>query len=356
MGGSGASQHWHHLTPEQQRIYDESNDSGRIKGLGGIQKLIHLEEHSLSLPDLLGTYEGLFASSDLISSPPLILPPDWYARQVLHRWSEFLTDRRHLGLRPTKSIESVAGILERGAQEGWRRRQFFTQLERVESTGPRSPAVRALMNQTKILAVNAAFYDEFEHYIVEDRPSVGRIIAVRDLSPIWQIDRTSSVVDSDRRQPLLSAAISPLELLRLEDIVSFHRDPTYKPFQHSINELHALSMRQRCQITEDEIRKAVAGHIEIINECAKTAFARRGLKSPTEGSVAEVFLGVHPAIASAAVAALMFAAGIPTAIIVSLNVLFVVVLRRKTRSDEWRQLELELKEQIHDELVGEEGR
>jgi hypothetical protein len=357
--GGREPQHWHHLLPDQQRIYDDRFATRDIKGLPGIEALIRLEDHSLNLSDLLHTYDTLFHDRHFVIAPPLTLPEGWYANHVLQLWStEYPTYARSLRLGRSDTANRVEEELQRGAREGWRRRTFFTRLEQLEleqiKRHPRSrDKIRALLTGVRTLVVNAAFYDEFENYVPDVGQTTGRITAVRDLSLLPALPPSALVSHGWQMEPLLSQTIAPPEFLSLADIASFHTDPAYVAFQRSVGRLHNLASRARGSISDHEITVAVTEHIKVLNESVRRAFANRGMKPPTTGTVAEVFMGVDPAVASAVLTALMLATPIPVGIFVSVNMLFAVALRKRVATEKWRELEMVLCRTIEDELMQE---
>lgn len=349
---TGAAQHLHHLTPEQQEAFEVAQRKGAIKNLKGVQDVARFQDYGLDLNQLLRNYDRLFSRQDLVVSPSLTLPPDWYAKRVLARWSEYLDDRRGLGQRRTKAVTQIEGELMRGVQECWRRRQYFTRLEQIESCvgGGQARSFRETLVQAKILVVNSASYDEFEQYAVDDPSIVGGMTAVRNLSPLLSETEAAIPEGAAGAEPLAVINLAPLEMLSMADIVSFHTEEKYKNFRGSIEKLHQLQMRPNANIQTSEAESAVAGHLRILRHCVKDVLDRRGLKSQIESTTAEVFLRLHPAVASSIVAALMFALGVPAPTYVLLGPLSAFVLTKKTTSDRWREVEVVLREEICQEL------
>jgi hypothetical protein len=359
--GSGAGQHFHHLPREAQGAFNRASRAGSVT-LSKLQNFINLEAHSLDLKKLLETYDRLFHETGLLVEAQGHVPPEFYPRAVLIRLEQYLSDKSGVNPGAMRHLQPLEQIIRNGIKEGWRRREYYTQLEAKQYP-------HRLVDEIKVMVVNSAFYDEFEQLHIGDSKTAGQISAVRD----FRSKRSLPSVDVLHRPPVERTPLTkvgPLKQLSIDDVISFHKgtNSEAKAFQASVLRLHRLETRRRGNISNTEIQAAVSQHIEIVNACVDSRFRDRRLPPPTKDAWSEVYLGYTPETVGALGAeaatrgflqiAQHYHIDLPPSVVWFLNQLFVVYLTkpfaRPTSAHEWHEFsQLVLTPTIIDEIVGE---
>ena len=311
--GKGAElpQHWHHLNAERQRAYDEASRRRELKSAESVAPLLYLEEHGLSLRELFVKYDSVFASSQrIILGEAPRLARNWYATQVEEKWKQHRPNRKKWRLRDTPLTPQIANVIEQCCKKEGRRRDFYTRLEELES---RAKTKKRLSNrlafdelaEVKRLVLNDPFYDEFEKfskYQLSGKPGRAVVRASRDVGLYWVPEDVLSKLPMwpSRGELLYEAPFVSLEVINLADIVEWHTADYVeaRAFQESIRELEVLhSEATRRSLPEGKIKSAAEKHVEILRNCAKRSLQDRGARGVMEDTLAQVFLGAHPAVA-----------------------------------------------------------
>ena len=305
--GPGQPMHWHHLSTDRQTNIDEASRRGLVSDLNSLASYLYLEEHDLSLEEMVRLYDSIFPARKIVvvraaeSSLQRLFP-----KRVEMKWVESLRKREQLGPPTTAATILVEKALEKCWLAKGRRRLFYTTLEELPSVTPYSSeaeltALKGEVTDAQCFVVNDAYYDEYEEcsHFENGMPVEGStILTSRDITNVWlpeEIIQPNPSVTAEQDR-IISKAFAPIELITFEDVVEFHQGSAdeYKEFQASINRLHSLHSRGRTEeVSETEIREAAKKHIEILHDCVQGRLKQRHAINWTEGTVAEVFVGTE---------------------------------------------------------------
>ena len=340
------SQHFHHLSSEEQAAYDAACRKGKLQSPEQAEDLLLFSRYGLNLAENLRDYDFLFKGlrETLRWNPPA----EEYPKRVLELWEKILQNPRRTAPHSADTIKRIDAEIRLGANEGWRRRQFFTNLERLEGEVLRGDRDLQLMRDVKLAAVNRAFYDELELLKYSQEDSSAPIWVTRDHSLISQVAADEEAGNGLADSAALREEVEPMHAIPLKYIIGWHTDGVLSGDFPSYSSADILPMIRR--------------HVDILNKCVKKTIKDNQHKdkdlqylqnqrqtttleayAPEWGS--HVQTGINAALGLAAVFTPgKWGIGIVTTAVIE------IMLKFKTKTRRWKRSEAILKTEMESQL------
>jgi hypothetical protein len=290
---SKSGQHFHHLDSGQQASYDEACRSGKLNSPEQAEDWLHFSRYGVNLADNLSKYDYLFKGQrETLGWNP---PAEDYPKKVLEHWQGFLEHPHRTAHHSRETIKKIDAEVSRGAREGWRRRQFFTNLERLEQAFACSAQDLALVRDVKLTAVNKAFYDELELMRYSEKDPSAPIWVTRDHSLISRLPHSNDVEPLEAEPPSIERTVEPIHAIPLECIIGWHTEagashPELKAFQDSVRELDNVLSGEFSRYPANEIDALINRHIDILNRCVEKTIKDQGLQIEQQRTIIKAFV------------------------------------------------------------------
>ena len=280
-------QHFHHLTQIQQERYDQACRAQSIRSLRDAERLLFLGPQKIDLEVSLDTLGVLLDDSRVILS---VAPKaDDYSIAVWKAWKDFRATNESLYISGEPLFNIIERVIRRGAKEHWRRREFFTELEKKEIEIGQFTAGNHVLSATKVAVINQPFYDEFESMQIDSDSKLAPVSVVRDIAPSILTLRLPVVEEKEGSEQDISSALLPFRHIPIKQIAGWHRgvDPEAKTFQRSVSTLQDVLNGKPQMSGEGEnqklVRRLVKEHVEALNACIRASKCSAAYQADTTG-------------------------------------------------------------------------
>ena len=262
-------QHWHILSPIEQKEYNTQCQIGGLKTLKDVENILNLPYHGVhDLKNTLNGYDYCFGRNRIIlrQAPE----PHLYSLNVLERWSDYLERVISPGCQGTEIQlgHEILFLLELGAAEGWRRNRVYTELESLGADHHPDQTLNKLIIEAKDVAVNAAFYDELE-CMTHDGAGPSPIQTVRQYSQEVLTRLPDRPVAHDEFEEC--GDLVPFNDISFDVIAIWHTadDDESRAFQQSVRAIESIISGNATSLNKREIYRIARQHVIVVNECVR---------------------------------------------------------------------------------------